>query len=97
MNLQEFKDSLNNDTPPAGVDLALQALWYEAKGNWDTAHNIAQEKDDKIGAWVHAYLHRREGDNWNADYWYRRAGKTMPNQTLDEEWANIVETLLLQQ
>ncbi len=97
MNLQEFKDSLKNDTPPAGVDLALQAMWYEAKGDWETAHNCAQDKDDQIGAWVHAYLHRQEGDDWNANYWYRRAGRTMPNQTLEEEWADIVESLLLQQ
>ena len=97
MTLQEFKDSLNNDAPPAGVDLALQAMWYEAKGDWETAHDRAQDKDDAVGAWVHAYLHRQEGDEWNAKYWYRRANRTMPNQTLEEEWADIVETLLQQQ
>ena len=97
MNLQEFKDSLSNDAPPAGVDPALQAMWYEAKGDWETAHSRAQDKDDAVGAWVHAYLHRQEGDEWNAKYWYRRADRTMPNQTLEEEWADIVETLLEQQ
>ena len=58
MNLQKFKNSLDKDAPPEGVDLALQAMWYEAKG----------DKDDKTGAWIHAYLHRREGDEWNAGY-----------------------------
>ena len=94
MTLQEFKASLKNDVPPTGVSLALQALWYEAKGDWDKAHSLAQQQDNSTGAWVHAYLHRQEGDEWNANYWYSRAGRTMPDQSLSEEWADITSTLL---
>ena len=97
MNLQEFKASLSHEAPPAGVDSALKAMWFEAKGNWDQAHNIIQDKNDNTGAWIHAYLHRQEGDTWNANYWYSRAGRTMPDQTLEQEWADIVATLLAQQ
>ena len=96
MNLQEFKSSLTQKAPPAGMDLALQAMWYEAKGDWDTAHSLAQQKDDQTGAWVHAYLHRQEGDQWNANYWYSRAGRTSPDQSLEQEWEDITVTLLAQ-
>ena len=94
MDLQAFKDSLGGDSPPEGADLALQAMWYEAKGDWDKSHSLAQDKNDQIGAWVHAYLHRQEGDNWNANYWYNRAGRTMPDTSLAEEWDDIVAALL---
>ena len=74
MDLQTFKNSLANPEPPPGLTPALAALWWDAKGDWETAHQRAQERDDAAGAHVHAYLHRKEGDQPNANYWYRRAG-----------------------
>jgi hypothetical protein len=94
MTVAEFKESLTNDTPPPGLALALQAMWYEARGEWDQAHRLAQQQNDRTGAWVHAYLHRQEGDIGNANYWYRRAGRSQPDQTLAEEWTDIVTILL---
>ena len=69
-------------------------MWEDGKGNWEAAHNIAQEIEDQTGSWIHAYLHRKEGDLSNAGYWYRRAGKPAAHDTLDEEWARIVLSLL---
>ena len=94
MTLQQFKETLKDDAPGGG-DAALRALWYDAKGDWDMAHEIAQAIDTKIGAWVHAYLHRKEGDATNAAYWYHRAGRTVVrDQSLAAEWDVIVSTLL---
>ena len=95
MDFDAFRQSTRNDAPPAGLDLAVQALWWDAKGDWDRAHTLADKDHDRRGSWVHAYLHRKEGDRGNAGYWYRRAGKPMPAKaTLDEEWAQIAQTLL---
>ena len=94
MKLKEFKESVANHTPPTGISLVLQALWHEAKGDWDAAHDLLQGQNDRTGAWVHAYLHRKEGDNSNAAYWYSRAGRTLPQQSLQAEWEEIVEALL---
>jgi hypothetical protein len=94
MNLQDFKASLSGNTPPAGVSLLLQALWQEAKGNWDAAHGLAQQQNDRDGAWVHAYLHRQEGDLPNAGYWYSRAGRPVSKASLEQEWEEIVTALL---
>ena len=94
MNRTIFKQSLAADAPPAGLSLAAAALWWDAKGKWDRAHECAQEQEDKVGAWVHAYLHRKEGDLSNADYWYAQAGRSRPNATLDEEWAEIVMAIV---
>jgi len=94
MNLQQFKDSLNNDTPPAGISGPLQALWQAGKGDWKTAHEITQNDDSVVMAWVHAYLHRDEGDLSNARYWYARAGKPESTASLEAEWAEIVSALL---
>jgi hypothetical protein len=94
MTLAEFRASLSAPEPPAGLDAALAALWRDAKGDWDGAHNLAQSDEGGVGDWVHAYLHRKEGDNGNASYWYRRAGKAFPKTSLAEEWADMVETLL---
>ena len=95
MTLEQFKATLKEAAPSVG-DAALRALWYDAKGDWTKAHEIAQEIDDQIGAWVHAYLHRKEGDAANAAYWYNRAGRPIRrDQPLDAEWDNIVSTLLL--
>lgn len=94
MTLEEFKASLSGAKPPACEHTALHALWYEANGEWQTAHEIVQRGDDVSSAWVHAYLHRREGDLGNAAYWYRRVGRSAPRMSLEEEWHCIVETLL---
>ena len=90
-----FADSVEKSEPPAGLSVALQALWWDAKGDWQRAHAVVQEEDDPDSAWVHAYLHRQEGDLANAGYWYRRASKPMFNGPLDDEWAAIVGALLL--
>ena len=68
----------------------LKSLWYDFKGDWDTAHSIAQEILTDHGSAVHAYLHRKEGVLWNADYWYNRAGRTRPSVSLEEEWEGLV-------
>jgi hypothetical protein len=94
MDLAQFKRSLDDDRPPAGLSLALQALWWDAKGDWAEAHRCAQAQDDAAGAWVHAYLHRREGDAANAGYWYRRAGKPAAADPLDSEREAIARALL---
>ena len=94
MNLKDFKASLDQDAPPKDLGLALQAMWHQAKGDWDSAHQLAQSLDDGIGAWVHAFLHRVEGDNSNAAYWYRRAGKPVSSARLSEEWEEIVSEVL---
>ncbi len=94
MNLNAFKASIDQDAPPEGLSQALQALWHAAKSNWEKAHRLAQTQDDENGAWVHAYLHRVEGDNANAGYWYRRAGRSDSSAPLREEWEEIVSALL---
>ena len=72
----------------------LTALWHDAKNDWNKAHKITQDISGKDAAWVHAYLHRKEGDSGNASYWYSRAGKPFSNKTLEAEWEEIVDTLL---
>ena len=96
MKLDEFKASTSQASPPAALSPLLVALWHDARGDWDAAHRVAQDVDDEDGAWVHAYLHRKEGDNANAGYWYRRAGRSAARGTLDDEWVTIVEALLKQ-
>ncbi|MCX7304725.1 MAG: hypothetical protein NTV73_10355 [Hyphomicrobiales bacterium] len=93
-DLETFKASLANPEPPPGLSLALQALWWDAKGDWDKAHERAQERDDAAGAHVHAYLHRKEGDQSNAEYWYRRARATPSTLTLNAEWEDLVRKFL---
>jgi hypothetical protein len=94
MELEGFKTTLRDAGPPAGLALAVQALWWDAKGDWDKAHQCAQTQEDETGAWVHAYLHRKEGDLSNAGYWYRRAGKPVAAVTLAAEWTAIAAALL---
>ncbi|MDP6708962.1 MAG: hypothetical protein QF893_21675 [Alphaproteobacteria bacterium] len=94
MDVEGFRATLDEEAPPADLSLALQALWQEAKGEWDAAHKLAQAQDDAVGAWVHAYLHRVEGDESNAGYWYRRAGKPHSTAPLAEEWQEIASALL---
>jgi hypothetical protein len=93
MTLDDFKRTLATAKAPDVAPL-LRALWHDARGDWQTAHAIAQDVDDENGAWVHAYLHRKEGDRYNARYWYRRAGKPEATDSLDAEWTRIVSELL---
>ena len=94
MTFKEFNKTLSSSLPPEDLSPYLQSLWYDAKEDWTKAHTIIQDIEDSIAAWIHAYLHRKEGDIGNADYWYRRAGKKRPLTTLKEEWDHITETLL---
>jgi len=94
MNLKQFQASLNQPQPPAELPLALTALWWDAKGNWTKAHECAQQRETPHHAWVHAYLHRKEGDASNAGYWYRRAGRRASGGALAEEWLEIAKALL---
>ncbi len=94
MDVHGFKESLDAAEPPAGLSLAALALWWDAKGDWAKAHQCAQEQDDATGAWVHAYLHRKEGDLSNAGYWYRRADRPVAAVTLGEEWETIAGALI---
>jgi hypothetical protein len=93
MQLHTFKQSIKDAVPPANISVYLLAMWYDANGNWDKAHTIVDSLDDAIACWVHAYLHRKEADLGNADYWYRRAGKKRPEYSLNEEWETIVKAL----
>jgi hypothetical protein len=94
ITLDEFTASLAGAAPPPGLSLALQGLWHDAKGDWHAAHDCAQQQDAADGAWVHAYLHRKEGDLGNAGYWYRQAGKPVSQAPLEIEWETIVMSLL---
>ena len=94
MNLTTFKETLSDSHPPPSLSIYATALWYDAKGDWDKAHQLIQDLTDKNAAWIHAYLHRKEGDTWNADYWYHRAGRKRPATSLTEEWEEIYGALL---
>lgn len=89
-----FASTQNDSAPPADTPPALQALWYAQRGEWDRAHGIAQDIETPEGAWVHAHLHRVEGDDSNAGYWYARAGRPHSTLSLPEEWKALVEALL---
>jgi hypothetical protein len=90
----DFKSSLIDPTPAPGLDAPLAALWWAAKGGWNEAHKLVQDEDTADAAWVHAYLHRVEGDLGNAGYWYRRAGKPVASDALETEWERMVSALL---
>jgi hypothetical protein len=94
MTFDDFRQSLTAPKPPAGLTLALAGLWWDAKGDSKRAHESAQQDEGKDGSWVHAYLHRKEGDQDNAAYWYRRAGKPVCRELLDAEWLSITRDLL---
>jgi hypothetical protein len=94
MKLDDFKGSLAESQPPAGFSAPLSALWWDAKGYWTRAHALVDELESKDGMAVHAYLHRKEGNATNADYWYARAGREFHRPALDAEWAALVEGLL---
>jgi len=95
MTLDTFKSSLLTEHPPKGLSPILLALWHDAKGDWEASHNIAQDIDTKEGALIHAYLHRKEGDIWNADYWYKQAGEKRMDITLEEEWNELVKRFIV--
>lgn len=94
MTLDQFRQSIATEQPPSSLGMPLVALWYEAKGDWPRAHQALQDDGSVAAAWVHAYLHRVEGDPGNAAYWYRRAGKPVPQQSLADEWTAIAQQLL---
>lgn len=95
MTIQGFTDSLKNQEPPKGISEIALALWYDAKGDWEAAHNIAQAQEGvRDYDLLHAYLHRKEGDEWNAKYWYARAKSKKPKVSLDEEWEELVTYFL---
>jgi hypothetical protein len=95
MTLAEFRASVQQGAAPSADQAPLlQALWHDARGDWDRAHEVAQGVETPDGAWVHAYLHRKEGDPDNARYWYGRAGRPVSRASLDEEWNEIAGALL---
>jgi hypothetical protein len=94
VSMADFKASLSDAAPGATLSPPLAALWWAAKGNWDTAHTIVMNEETSEAAWVHAYLHRVEGDLGNAGYWYRRAQKPVAQDALETEWERIVSALL---
>ena len=96
MTLAEFRESLRLNAPPDDLGLALAGLWWDAKGDWTRAHEVAQQDEGPAGSWVHAYLHRKEGDASNATYWYSRCGRRPSSATLEEEWEEIAVALTKQ-
>jgi hypothetical protein len=89
---EDFSNSLKFVNCPPDLSPHLQAMWYDHRGDWDAAHTCIQDLPDEMAAHIHAYLHRKEGDIWNADYWYRRAGRQRPAVSLDEEWEQITRS-----
>ncbi len=94
MKFQSFQYTLDMGHPPDDFNNLLKALWWDAKGNWDQAHKIIKDHPGKEAAWIHAYLHRKEGDLSNASYWYEKAGKTMPDTDIIEEFESITADIL---
>jgi len=94
MTLETLKISLQSETPPHGLTAPVEALWWDARGNWSRAHELVNDLETPDAMAVHAYLHRKEGDNWNADYWYRRASRRYHRVSLDEEWETLAAGLL---
>jgi len=94
MTVEEFKSSFRGKEPPVCLSIEMKALWYAAKDDWNKAHMLIQNEEDKKCALVHAWLHRVEGDNFNADYWYSKAGFERPKFSAEEEFYNIVEKLI---
>jgi hypothetical protein len=94
MTPAQFHASLTDNTPPPELPAPLQALWWDAKSDWSQAHNLVDDLETHDAMAVHAYLHRKEGEDWNADYWYRRSTKAHHRPTLKAEWTALVESLL---
>ncbi|WP_430907829.1 hypothetical protein [Maribacter sp. 2-571] len=93
-NIQDFQDSLRLREVPLHWPEGLKALWFDAKDDWEASHNIAQDMHTGLGSWIHAYLHRKEGDAFNAGYWYRKAGKPYPTVDLKTEHLQLVAFVL---
>jgi hypothetical protein len=94
MDLEAFRRSLKNSEPPEEISPGLRALWHARRDQWDRAHALIQARDDGESCWIHAHLHRIEGDLPNAAYWYSRAGRGVPKTDLQAEWEDIVASLL---
>lgn len=94
MTVEDFRATLSRAEPPAGLTAPQAALWWDAKGDWSQAHALVNELDSPAGMAVHAYLHRKEGELWNADYWYGRAGRRFHRDSLEAEWEALAEGLL---
>ena len=94
MKVEEFREAVDGAKLPAGITKELEALWEDARGKWDRAHEIVQRMNTTDAMWVHAYLHREEGDLSNSRYWYSRISRTMPNASLEDEWQIIAKELL---
>ncbi len=94
MTFHEFENTLPHSSPPSELSSLLKALWFDAQGDWEHAHQLAQDVNTMAGSWIHAYLHRKEGDRSNAQYWYHRAGKKMPAYSLEKEWKELVIAFL---
>ena len=94
MKPAEFRRSLSDGAPPAAASAALKALWHLGRNEWDIAHRIVQDDPGRDAAWVHALVHRIEGDDWNAGYWYGQAGRARSSGSIEAEWAEIAEALL---
>ncbi len=94
MTIDDFLSSLYKSTPPQDLSIPLLALWYDAQNQWDKAHDTVQNEGDAQSALVHAYLHRKEGDLWNAKYWYNKAGRSAFSGGFDDEWNYLTAELL---
>jgi hypothetical protein len=94
MTIEAFKSSIEEKNPPEDLDQMLLALWYDAKGEWEKSHAIVQDIDTREAALIHAYLHRKEGDIGNADYWYHRAGTKRAHHSTEDEWTSLVGRFL---
>lgn len=94
MTFSEFTASLQQSKPPSQLSNLLLALWYDGKGDWEMAHNVAQDIHSREGSWIHAYLHRKEGDLGNASYWYHRANQPVSNKSLPDEWEELAKKML---
>ena len=94
MDFQEFEKAVNTRKKPEKLSPYLEAMYEDGIGDWEKAHEIAQHINDSTGDLIHAYLHRKEGDRWNANYWYERAGRKIPQTSLEEEWKAIIKELL---
>lgn len=94
IRIEDFLRFKDQGVIPEDIPVLLQALLLDASGDWESAHRIAQNDSSPDGSWVHAYLHRKEGDPGNASYWYRSAGRSMTEISLEEEWEYIAMDLL---
>ena len=94
MDYPTFIKAVESRIKPTSLNRYLEAMYHDGIGDWEGSHNVAQDIPDQMGSLIHAFLHRKEGDNWNANYWYNKAGRKMPEISLDEEWNSIVKELL---